>query len=120
MDLVDTGLSAVYAADCAALSRLAMAAGRPDWAAELSNRSATVSAALQEVLWDPVSSLWYNRYFNATAPPASLFLASDTTKAPTNFYPLWSGQPTMTQVFGFSFVLPCALTVVIPLRWAAG
>lgn len=98
MDLVDAGLSGMYAADCAALARVAASVGRHDWESELQGRAVAVAAALNATLWDPVTSLWLNRYINATAPPADRFLASDPTKAPPNFYPLWTGIPSPAQV----------------------
>ena len=98
MDLVDAGMSGMYAADCAALARVAASVGRRDWASELQSRAAAVAAALDATLWDPVTGLWLNRYINATAPPANRFLASNPTKAPPNFYPLWTGVPSKEQV----------------------
>lgn len=111
MDLVDAGLSGLYAADCAALARLATAVGRHDWASELTSRADAIVAAFQSVLWVPSESLWLNRYFNATSPPESRFLALDSTKSPPNFYPLWSGAPTIAQV-GLVFVIPVSSTKV--------
>ena len=102
MNQVDAGMSAMYAVDCTLLATLARTAGHAEWAAELFSRAATVVAAMQATLWQPVGdgsgrSLFFNRNFSV-APGGGVTWGNRIAIAtPPNLYPLWTGVPTMAQ-----------------------
>jgi hypothetical protein len=84
----DVGLTALYVADCNALSEIAGTLGRTADAAELRARGERYAAALRG-LWDEKSGMYLNRRTDTGEASPKL--------SPTSFYPLIAGVPTAAQ-----------------------
>ena len=110
MRLADVGLMSLYIADCRALADLAGALKKGDVEAELRARADRYAASLG-TLWDEKAGSYLDRNL-ATGEP-------DRHLAPTLFYPLLAGVPTLRQAermvrehlandaeFGGEWVLP--------------
>ena len=84
----DVGLTALYVADCNALSEIAGTLGRTADAAELRARGERYAAALRG-LWDEKSGMYLNRRTDTGEASPKL--------SPTNFYPLVARVPTAAE-----------------------
>jgi putative isomerase len=88
LDQQDVGLTALYVADCHALSEIADTLGRPADAAEIRARGEKYGAALRG-LWDEKSGIYLNRRADTGESSPKL--------SPTSFYPLVAKVPTAAQ-----------------------
>jgi hypothetical protein len=93
IDQTDVGMTALYAADSAALASLSRAIGRLDYAAELGARAADLTSGMNALMWSEADGLYFNRQWTATGGA----FAEPKVAAPTSFYPLLVGAASDAQ-----------------------
>jgi len=101
IDSVDVGMTALVAMDSMLLANLSSQIGRHDFAAELTSRSNTLSAALNSKMWNEDSGLYLNRQWTSATQPGGgggVGGKFSDVAAPTCFYPMLAGAANDTQV----------------------
>lgn len=88
MELIDVGLNALYAMDCWALSEIASILGKEQDAEKLMQEYSRVKKLINEFLWDEVTGIYLNRYWDGRY---------SSRLSPTNFYPLIAGIASREQ-----------------------
>ena len=88
LQLADVGLTALYVADCSALTEIATTLGHASEAAELRARGESFADALRG-MWDEKSGIFLNRRGDVGEASPKL--------SPTSFYPLIARVPTPAQ-----------------------
>ena len=102
LDVADVGMTAMLAADSAALARVARAMGRLEEARELEDREHALQAALGH-MWDDESSLYFNKRWRTSTRGGPWGQEDEQfvepkIATPTSFYPMLTRTPTATQV----------------------
>lgn len=90
MEQYDVGINSLYVMDCQALAEIAKVLGLTEEEIELTDRAVQISCAINDILWDEDSGLYYNKRTDENVFNRRI--------SPTSFYPMLGKICSIAQV----------------------